>query len=95
VEAVFVALVEPQGDLDGREDRDADDAGVEPVPPPQVPSDLDHALKVAQAPAARIGRRDEARIVLEDDDESGVRPTFSSSRPETMVELISTKGIPK
>jgi len=42
-------------------------------------------LKVAQACAKRIGRGDDARILLEDESESGLRATLSEFRPETMV----------
>jgi hypothetical protein len=42
-------------------------------------------LKVAQAPANRIGRWDDARILLEDEPESGLRATLSEFRRETMV----------
>jgi len=42
-------------------------------------------VKVAQASEKSIGRGDDARILLEDDPESGVRPTLSGSARETMV----------
>ncbi len=85
MEVVTVALVEPKDDLGGRDRRDDDDDGVEPVPPPEVPRDLDHGLKVAQARAKRIGRGDDAGIVLEEDFESDVRPTIWERRRETIT----------
>jgi hypothetical protein len=42
-------------------------------------------LKLAQARAKSIGRADDARILLEDDFESGVRPTLSEACRETMA----------
>jgi hypothetical protein len=42
-------------------------------------------LKVTHGPARRIGRVNDARILLEDDPESGLRPTFSQSTRATMV----------
>jgi hypothetical protein len=44
-----------------------------------------HIHKLLPVPAGRIGRGDERRIVLGDEPESGVRPTFSGASRATMV----------
>jgi hypothetical protein len=82
---LVIAVVQPERDFRSSKDRDGDDCEIEPIATPCVPSDFDHVVKVTHGSASRIGRGNDARIVLEDERESDAGPTFSGACRATMV----------
>ena len=78
-------LVPTEHDLAGGERRGGDDEQVEPEALPRVPREFDHERTLARTGAGRIGRANDARIVLEEESESEIRPTPRELRRETIA----------